>query len=436
MNAFANAIGKWLMPISSKIAQNRYIQILMNSFLNCIPLIVCGAFCLIISKPLLAPTAFAEGSMWFDFFTGWQNFCNTYMTTIKMVNSFTLGSLSFCIVAALGYNWGKQFDLHPVHSVIVPLVSFFLINCQIIDGNMTMTYFGGSGLFTAIFAAFFSLAVFTYLCRKGLEIIKMPETVPANLTQSIKSLVPLTLTFICVAIVSGICIIGFGKTLPQLLASASELVQFGFNNIFAACGYYLISSITWWFGIHDEAILALFSPIMWANLSANAEAYAAGTELPYIVSMGFKSFVAIGGSGGTLGLVICLMRSKSETLKAVGKISIAPAMFGINEPVIFGLPIMLNPLYLIPFLISPVVQTLISYSAFSFHFVSTPAFYLGGTSPEILKQFFATTDWKAIVLWVILVAVQVCIWYPFVKIDEKAKLDEERALANDAEVSA
>lgn len=425
MEKITNAINKWLMSISSKLASNKYLNLLMNSFLNCIPFIVIGAFCLILSKSPISPDKLEPGTFLFDFFTAWDAFCKAYLPTLSLVNQFTMGSLAFMLSIALGYNYSKEEDLHPVHSVLVATVSFLLVNSKIVDGTISKAYFGGEGMFTAIIAVFLGLIVFNKFAKKGITFIKLPDTVPGNLKQSINNLLPMFFTFAIMAAFSGIFVVGFGKTFPEAFAGIANFIQFGFDNVIGACIYFGLSTVSWWFGIHDTAGLSLLSPVMYANLASNAEAVAAGLPIPHIVSLGFKSFVAIGGSGGTLGLVLLMLRSKSQEVKAIGKLSIVPAMFGINEPVIFGLPIMLNPLFFLPFFGCAIVQTIISYTVFSLGWVNTPAFYLGGTSPEILKQFFATTDWRAIILWAALILVQMIIWKPFLSIHEKQKIAEE-----------
>lgn len=264
--------------------------------------------------------------------------------------------------------------------------------------------------------------IFDKLSKGGIKLFSLPDTVPANLQQSFNSIVPLCFTFLVIALFRGIFEVGFGTTFPHAIMGIMSFVQGSFDNIFACVGYYVFGALTWWTGIHEDAILSVFDPILFENLGANADAYAAGIDLPYTFSFAMKAFVAIGGSGGTLGLVLCLLRAKSKELKALGKVSIVPAMFGINEPVIFGLPIMLNPLFLIPFVLVTAVSSGISYTVFKFGLINTPAFHLGGTSPEIIKQFFSTMDWRAIILWTTLVCIQILIWKPFVNIYDKQKL--------------
>ena len=121
-----------------------------------------------------------------------------------------------------------------------------------------------------------------------------------------------------------------------------------------------------------------------------------------------------------------LIRSKSESIRSVGKLSLIPACFGINEPVVFGLPIMMNVTFLIPFLIVESVNTFIAYLAMYFNLLNRPIFFMGGTAPELLKSVLSNMDVRSVIYWFIAVAVDIMIWYPFFKIFEKQKLEEEQ----------
>lgn len=427
-NRIADKLASFLMPISTKIASNKYVKIIMESFFNCIPFIITGAFCLILSKPFMGPGQFEDGTFWFDFFTAWTNFCDSYLMPLRAVNTLTLGSLALIVAVAMGYNYAKDNETPMAQTILVASTSFLLINTTFTETGITTTFFGGMGLFSGMLAVFMGCIIFDKLSKNGISFLSLPDSVPANLQQSFNSIIPLFITMVCMAVFRGVFEIGFGKPFPELIMGVMSFVQSGFDNIFVCVGYYTLGVLTWWTGIHEDAILSVFDPVLFGNLSANADAYAAGIDLPYTFSFAMKAFVCIGGSGGTLGLVICLLRAKSKELRTLGKVSIVPAMFGINEPVIFGLPIMLNPLFLIPFILTTATSAAISYSCFYFGLVNTPAFHLGGTSPEIIKQFFATMDPRAILLWAFLILVQITIWKPFVNIYDREKLKIENEL--------
>jgi PTS system cellobiose-specific IIC component len=167
-------------------------------------------------------------------------------------------------------------------------------------------------------------------------------------------------------------------------------------------------------------------------MAQNLDAYKAGQEIPNIVSQNmFDIFVSIGGSGGTLGLVILMMtRAKSAHLKELGKLSIAPGLFNINEPIIFGTPIVMNPLMLIPFLLSPAVAVTLAYFTMKMGLVAKlPGIAAPWTSPAGIGAFIASGGKiSAGLLQFVIVLVQIVIWYPFFKIMDKQKYDEEQGI--------
>jgi PTS system cellobiose-specific IIC component len=314
-------------------------------------------------------------------------------------------------------------------TVVVAIVSFLMVNSERLDGAISTRYFGGEGLFSAILVAFIASQMFRYLTKKGLGAIEFPDSVPASLKNSISALLPMAIVMASFTLLGGIFSIGIGKSFPAFILSICEPLNFAVNSIWGIALVSTLGQIAWWFGIHNMAIVSVVLPILYSNLAANADAYAAGvvgTNLPFIVNTAFfYTFCTIGGSGATLALAILLLKSKSMQMRTVGKLSIIPAYFGINEPVIFGLPIMLNPILLIPFIFVQIVNIIVTYMVMAAGLVGRPIFYLGANAPSLFGQFLSTMDWRAPVLWVILLLIDIVLWYPFFKTAEREKLEEE-----------
>ena len=193
----------------------------------------------------------------------------------------------------------------------------------------------------------------------------MPEGVPPALANSFEALVPVTIMSILTMLLGHAITSLTGTTFPQIVLSViTPLIKF-VDNVFGVSVIAILQQVLWWFGIHDTAIGTVISPIRDANIAMNASAYAAGTkvaDLPYVFTAPFWwVFVQIGGSGATFSLALILLRSKSKQLKSVGKLGIIPAFFNINEPILFGLPIVLNPLFFIPFLAAETANAVITY---------------------------------------------------------------------------
>lgn len=426
-------VGSWLekrlLPIASWVARNTYLQTLSQTFISLLPVIIIGAFALILSKSPVLYTGFEAGSQWFNFFKSWSEWTDANLQTLKFINAATLGALSLWVSVSIAYRWARKHDMDPVMTIIVVVVNFLLINSVKVDAAWATNYFGGEGLFSAIISAFLTAQMFRYLTKKGIGAISFPASVPASLVKSISSMLPMALTMLAGALVAGVMANIFHISVPALILSIGKPLNVGIDNPIGMSLVSTFGQLTFWFGIHNSAVLSVFSPILYSNLAANAEAYALGTaasQLPYIVNQAFfYSYCGIGGAGATFALVLLLVRSKSESLKAVGKLSIVPACFGINEPIIFGLPIMMNVTLLIPFVFIQIVNIFIVYYAMFFNLVNRPIFYMGGTSPEILKAVLSNMDVRSIILWVVLVLIDGILWYPFFKTVEKQKLEEE-----------
>ena len=188
-----------------------------------------------------------------------------------------------------------------------------------------------------------------------------------------------------------------------------------------------------WFGIHDSVLTSPLDPFVYANLYANMDAYAAGvaaTALPHVVAPPFLwYFMTIGGNGATLALALLCLRSRSKQVSAIGKLGIVPVCFGVNEPIIFGLPVMYNPLMFIPSILNMVLNAGITYFAMDFGLVNKVFAYPGWNVPAPIGAFLSTMDIRAVVLIVVLIVINLLVYYPFFRAYEKKKLAEEAETA-------
>ena len=293
------------------------------------------------------------------------------------------------------------------------------------EWNWDTAYFGGTGLFSAIITTFAAVELYHLLVRKRVGYIAFPDTVPASLKESIGALVFLTMVLIRMIFAEV-----FATSVPKLLMMIGQPLNLAVDTVFGVSLASVVSQLGWWFGIHSSAILSVVMPSFDANILENAAAYAAGTpltELPRIVTSSFYfNFVAIGGGGATLGLVLLMLRSKSIQIRTVGKLAIIPGIFGINEPVLFGLPIVLNPIFLIPFLLTQVVNIFLCYGAMAVGLVNRTLINVSSTVPVGVGQWLSSLDYRAVILTVVCIAANMLVYYPFYKLFEKEKLAEEQ----------
>ena len=274
------------------------------------------------------------------------------------------------------------------------------------------------------------------MTNKKIGLIKFPDSVPEVLSSSISTLVPMALIFILMVIVRSVFNDLIGISFPALVMSLGSHMNMAVDSIWGMSLASTLSQIGWWFGIHSSAILSVVTPSLEANMLANMNAFAAGTplsDLPTIVNTTFYyTYVTIGGGGATFGLVFLMLKSRSEQISTMGKLSVVPAFFGINEPILFGLPIVLNPIFLIPFLLTHVVNIIIVYYAMSLNLVNKIVMSLSAQTPVGLSNVLGNLDFRSLILLVITILVDIILYYPFFKLFEKEKIEEEEALANQA----
>lgn len=436
LNSIANFIERFMSPIAGKIAGNKHLQIIAAAFMSILPLIMVGSFALIISSPFLDYTTMDPSNFFYGFFKAWSDFSVGFGSHLNYLFNITLGSQGLWIAIAIAYVTAKRRDLHMLNSIIVVFVSFMIVNSELIDWNWSSSYFGGTGLFSSIIVSFVAIDLYTYLTNKKIGLIKFPDSVPEVLSSSISTLVPMALIFILMVIVRSVFNDLIGISFPALVMSLGSHMNMAVDSIWGMSLASTLSQIGWWFGIHSSAILSVVTPSLEANMLANMNAFAAGTplsDLPTIVNTTFYyTYVTIGGGGATFGLVFLMLKSRSEQISTIGKLSVVPAFFGINEPILFGLPIVLNPIFLIPFLLTHVVNIIIVYYAMSLNLVNKIVMSLSAQTPVGLSNVLGNLDFRSLILLVITILVDIILYYPFFKLFEKEKVEEEKALANQA----
>jgi PTS system cellobiose-specific IIC component len=222
-----------------------------------------------------------------------------------------------------------------------------------------------------------------------------------------------------------------GAPMPELITLIMSPLLGLVDSIGGIIFLAVLVMILWWFGIHDSVITGPLDVFLMSNYSANMTAFAAGTAaaaLPYVVTEPFWwTFMTIGGSGATLALAVLAATSKSKQIKTVGRLGLIPALFNINEPLIFGLPIMYNPTLLIPFIVAMPLNGVITYICMSVGLVSKTFSYGGWNMPAPISAFIATLDVRAVILTLALIVIDALIYLPFFKVYEKQKLAEEAA---------
>ncbi|RQD73562.1 MAG: PTS sugar transporter subunit IIC, partial [Halanaerobium sp. MSAO_Bac5] len=332
-----------------------------------------------------------------------------------------------------------KYDMNPLESAVLGLAAFILLIPATENGNIPSNWMGSDGLFIAILAALYSVEVQRLVVKRKL-VIKMPASVPPNVARSFTALIPGFVILSSLWAFNQISLAFTTYAIPELINNIVTAPLLRLGGTFPGVAVMLLAiSVFWFVGIHGSSlVVGTAGPVLLTLLDQNTNAMAAGMEvLPNIVNQPFiEIFVHMGGSGSTFVLALLLIfAAKSKQFKAIGKTSLGPGLFNINEPIIFGLPIVMNPVMLIPFILAPLSAATITYIAMGLELVARPYTLIPWTTPPLISGFLATGDWRAIILQLITMTVAGLIYYPFMKVLDNKKLEEERAAQAEADAA-
>jgi PTS system, lactose/cellobiose family IIC component len=419
MDKVINSMQRKLIPVANKLSGNKFMSSLGQTFQLLLPVIMIGSFACL--------GAFLDIPVWQNFVTstGLQNILMT-------IQSLTLSIIALYVVIVLPMLYGKSLEINPMSASIVSLMAFLILTPHELYTSIPTQWLGYPGLFGAMLVSGLVPLFIKLLITKRIY-IRMPNGVPPIVEDSFASLVPALFVLIISVVVAqffaGTEFASFHNAIYTLL----QLPLQGFGlSLPAYLVMQIVCAILMFCGIHGNTVFALFTPITMAASAENLAALAASEPLPNIITGSFSVFCNPGGIGATFGVAFLLMfTAKSKRLKTLGKLSVVPAVFGINEPLIFGIPILLNPLLIIPFILNPIICTLLSYASIALGIVpKLSGTEVNWTMPQFVSGFLAQ-GWQAVVLQVVLVAISTLIWFPFIKmVDRQITAEENEAKAN------
>lgn len=433
MGKLTNTMETKFLPLAQKFSHQKYLQAISNAFLSIIPFLTIGSLALVITCPPVDYTTLEPGFL-HSFFKGWAALAAAIGTPVGQISSICMDYMAIYVAGGIGFFLARHYKMKGFLPVASSIVNFFLLAGFSADGSRTLDYFGGMGLFVAIFSSILTIELLRFLLdRKVGKISLEGQGVPETITESFAALVPSLITMAAAALLSWVIVLITKDTLPNLMTLIMSPFITAVDSIWGVVIFSLLVCIFWWFGIHDSCITGPMSPLLTATLVANTAAYAAHTTLPHIVTKPFWwMFMAIGGSGATFGLcLVLLFACKSKQLRTVGKLGIVPAFFNINEPVIFGVPIMLNPVMFIPFVSAMTINAILVYICMATGLVAKCFSYPGWNMFCPIGALLATMDIKALILVVVLIVVDALIYLPFTLALDRQKLKEERSAADE-----
>ncbi|WP_368996954.1 PTS sugar transporter subunit IIC [Caldifermentibacillus hisashii] len=414
-----------VMPVANKLGKQRHLAAIRDSFISLLPITLAGGLVAIVNSPPV--TDETTNSL----LLAWKSFAESNATILNWVYAFTLGAMSLYICIGITHYLCRYYKVNSFIPILFSVMGFFLIVTQPQElgwasKTLEFSYIDGKGLIPAMFIAIGTTELYRIMKQKDFGKIKMPPSVPASLSDVFASLIPGMIIIACYLIVFVIFNsfeTTMAKAIFELLAPTLKATDsLGFVVIIT-----LLTHFLWFFGIHDAALAGIMGPIRDGNLSINASAMMAGEHLPHVFTTSFWTyFTVIGGCGSVIGLaLLTLFASKSKQIKTVGKVGIAPALFGISEPFIFGIPLMLNPIFFIPFLLTSTINGIVTYISMSIGFIGKTFSMLSWNMPPFLGAFFSTLDWKAPVLVILLIVIDMIIYYPFLRVYDRQLYKKE-----------
>ena len=366
MEKFNELANRTLVPIANKLGNQRHLAAIRDGMVVAIPLSILGGVCLIISTPPFKPDTLPNWGFISDLLLGWYNWAQANKAMLQLPYNMTMALMGLFVAFAIAYHLAKRYKMPTLNTAIVSTAVFFIVTSPAVSAvptsaisegsNMTdllgmagnyipMTFLDAKGIFTAIIVAIGCVEIMHFMLAKNIR-FKMPEGVPPAISSSFDAIMPL---FVCVITFYAISLFiqnVSGELLPSMIMTLLAPAISGLDSLLGICLITIIAQTFWFFGLHGASITQpIRLPFMQMYLVANITAFTAGEPIAHFFTQPFWSYViTLGGGGATLGLCILLLRSKSVELKTLGKLSIGPAIFNINEPIIFGLPMVLNPL--------------------------------------------------------------------------------------------
>jgi len=420
-----------------RIASNFFLRIVRAAFVSIMPIVLAGSVAILLNNVIAHPT---NGLAAFNGF-GWLTQLQPIFAGMQFA---TMNFLAIYLVFAVAYAAAKEinadmpwfFGLVGVISYVtlIPTTQVFEVNgYETAVNNVVLARFtNAQGMFLALIVGVSSAFMLNKIMRSGKVSIKMPESVPPNVSKAFEVMIPAaavalffsSLTFLFELLLGMNMFDAILRSMQEPLNAVMQHPIGIFVMIFIAQGFWII-------GIHGAQLVSVVrDPVGFAALDANIYAFEAGyaaTELPHVWTRAFWDvYSTIGGSGATLGLVIAIIIfAKRKDTRLMGKLSLIPGLFNINEPIIFGLPIVLNPIFAIPFILAPIVASAIGYF-FTVIGFATPAYVLlPWTIPPVINAFLSTGSLGAAITQIIALASAVAIYLPFLFMHERMENKKE-----------
>ena len=408
-----------------KISRNIYLMAIKDGFLAAMPIILFSSIFILLSNipPLIGIKVPVDLNAWFN---------KIYNYTMGFVGFYVAGTTAKALTGSMNQRIKGGRFLNNTSTMMASMVGFMLLAIGTTSkGNFLPTFFGTQGILSAFVAAFVTVWVYKFCVERDLT-IKMPKEVPGAISQNFRDIIPFgaaTLIFSLIDVASRAALkVPFSAIIATVLAPVFKGAETYPGMMFI---WFLIPMF-WFLGVHGPSVVKpALESALFGNTTANLDLFKAGNFPYHALTENFGNFVGeLGGTGATFIVPFLFMFfMKSKQLKAIGKASFIPVMFAVNEPLLFGAPIILNPYFLIPFVLAPVVNVVIGKAFIDFHIMRGFMYFMSWALPGPIGAFIDTNfQWTSLLLMAILLTVDALIYMPFIKAYDAELLEQEAAV--------
>ncbi|MCX8720814.1 MULTISPECIES: PTS sugar transporter subunit IIC [unclassified Lactobacillus] len=416
-NPFMKKLQEW----SEKVGKNKFLSSLQAAMMGTLGIILVGSIAQILMVflgPTLLKVISDKGIVY---------------SSLNYIYQFTMNLMSLWVVALFAYNYAKKLDLKaPLMNILDALVCFFLAVGSITIGktgqaSIDMTYLGTQGMFIGFLVVFLSVRIEKVFQDKNIR-IKMPDVIPPFLAESFSALLPLLFSSAFFSVIVGaISVLSNGKY--TLASGFTMILSYPLKTLTSVPGMIILctlAAILWCFGIHGTMLISsIVFPLSIQAIGMNAAAHAAGQPMQFYPVFLYAGLSMVGGTGNTLPLVLMGLRSKSEQIRSISRVSLIPSLFNINEPVSFGMPIMYNPILCIPYVLSVPIIMLLTYFGYKSGFIQVPWILIPPMVPIGFQRYLEGLKWQNAIWDYLMIIPATILYYPFFKIYEKQLLEKE-----------
>ena len=425
---FQSIMEEKIVPVASRISSQRHLAALRDGLTILIPFI--GGIALMIANPPVDLETIQPTNFFFQFLIAWKNWATDWSSLLTIPNNLTIGIISVYVVLGVSYRLAKTYHMEAFTNSLTALFVFLClagVPQSLSEGTyIDISGLGSSSMFAAIVVALAVIEINHFLIVKNIK-ISMPQSVPPMVAGPFEVLLPLAINMLLFMALDQLIIYVTGSGFVNLVFTVFSPLISATSSLPSMLFIVSLTVIFWFFGIHgDNMVSAITTPIFTGNLVANLEAYNAGTEIPNIIAGNF-TFI--------FGLAICYLAilfnmnfvCKNKRLRSLGRLAIPSSLFNINEPLVFGVPTVLNILTFIPSLICTILNVAVAYGATYIGLMNKTCMSVPWTLPAPLYAFLSTMDYRAIFVWLFLFVINVIIFMPFMKSYNKQLDMEEKA---------